>query len=247
MMSVGEVSKLTGISIRTLHYYDEIGLLRPKKVMDNGYRMYDDSDIERLQQILIFREMEFSLKKIIEILDSPDFDRNRELDKQIEFLTKKKEHLENVILFATGIKMLGVNYMDYSMLDAKKIDEYAEDAKKLYGDTPEYREFQEKEKGRTKEDNALLAGQIMQIFVHLGQLKGKPCEDDEVQSVIVQLQKFITDNCYTCSDEILMGLGKMYAGGGEFTENIDKAGGEGTGEYTRQAIEYYINNKNKVK
>ena len=156
--------------------------------MDNGYRMYDDSDIERLQQILIFREMEFSLKKIIEILDSPDFDRNRELDKQIEFLTKKKEHLENVILFATGIKMLGVNYMDYSMLDAKKIDEYAEDAKKLYGDTPEYREFQEKEKGRTKEDNALLAGQIMQIFVHLGQLKGKPCEDDEVQSVIVQLQ-----------------------------------------------------------
>ncbi len=240
MMSVGEVSRLTGISIRTLHYYDEIGLLRPNKVMDNGYRMYDDSDIERLQQILIFREMEFPLKKIMEILDSPDYDRNRALDKQIEYLTKKKEHLENVILFATGIKLLGVNYMDYSMLDAKKLDEYAENAKQKYGDTPEYREFMEKEKSRTKEDNALLAGQIMQIFVHLGQLKGKPPEDDEVQSVIAQLQKFITDNCYTCTDEMLLGLGKMYAGGGEFTENIDKAGGEGTGEYAFRAIECYL-------
>ena len=243
MMNVGEVSKLTGISIRTLHYYDEIGLLNPSVVKENGYRLYNDSDIERLQQILLYREMEFPLKEIKVILDSPDFDRNNALDKQIEFLTKKKEHLENVIMFAKGIKMIGVKYMDYSMFDAKKLDEYAENAKTLYGDTPQYKEMQVKSKNRTESDELKLAQSIMEIFVRLGKLRTMPCECEETQSIISELQQFITDNCYTCTDKILLGLGKMYAGGGELTENIDKAGGEGTGEYALKAIEYYVTNK----
>ncbi len=240
MMSVGEVSRLTGISIRTLHYYDEIGLLHPSEIRENGYRFYNDSDIERLQQILLYREMEFPLKMIGEIIDSPDFDRNKALEMQIDYLNKKKEHLENVIMFAKGIKLSGVKYMNYSMFDAKKLDKYAENAKTLYGDTPEYRELREKSKNRTGSDETLLAGRLMDIFVRLGKVKSKPFDCQESQSIIAELQQFITDNCYTCSDKILLGLGRMYAGGGEFTENIDKAGGEGTGEYAMKAIEYYV-------
>ena len=100
MWTVNEVSKRTGVSIRTLQYYDKIGLLHPAQYTQAGYRLYDEKGLERLQQILLFRELAFSLKEIEEILQSPDFDREKVLDQQIEMLTMKKEHLENLITFA---------------------------------------------------------------------------------------------------------------------------------------------------
>lgn len=121
MRTVNEVSKLTGVSIRTLHYYDKIGLLSPSKVTEAGYRLYDDTALERLQQILLFRELEFSLKEIREILDSDKFDRNKALEQQIKLLTLKKEHLENLIRFARGIKQTGVKSMDFNVFDTKKL------------------------------------------------------------------------------------------------------------------------------
>ena len=87
MMTVNEVSKLTGVSVRTLHYYDEIGLLSPSEVTESGYRLYDEEAMERLQLILLFRELEFPLKDISGIINSSDFDRNRALEQQIELLT----------------------------------------------------------------------------------------------------------------------------------------------------------------
>ena len=93
MMTVNEVSKLTGVSIRTLQYYDTIGLLKPIEYTEPGYRLYDDTSLERLQQILLFKELEFPLKEIKKIIDAPNFDRNKALEQQIELLTMKKEHL----------------------------------------------------------------------------------------------------------------------------------------------------------
>ena len=124
MMTVNEVSKLTGVSIRTLHYYDEMGLLHPAVTTDSGYRMYDDTNLERLQDILLFRELEFPLKEIKRIIDSPDFDRKQALEQQIEMLTLKKEHLEQLIAFAKGLKELGGKNMDFKAFDTKKLDEY---------------------------------------------------------------------------------------------------------------------------
>ena len=106
-MTVQEVSRLAGVSVRTLHYYDQIGLLRPTTVTEAGYRLYDDTALERLQQILLFRELEFPLKDIKTILDQPDFDRNKALSQQIELLTLKKERLELLIRFAREIKETG--------------------------------------------------------------------------------------------------------------------------------------------
>ena len=107
MMTVNEVSKITGVSIRALQYYDTIGLLKPGRYTESGYRLYDDTALERLQQILLFRELEFPLKEIRQILDAPNFDREKALEQQIELLTMKKEHLENLINFARKIKRLG--------------------------------------------------------------------------------------------------------------------------------------------
>ena len=90
MMTVNEVSKLAGVSIRTLQYYDSIGLLKPAEYTESGYRLYDDAAMERLQQILLFRELEFPLKEIKEIVTRPDFDKQKALEQQIELLTMKK-------------------------------------------------------------------------------------------------------------------------------------------------------------
>ncbi|MCI9273137.1 MAG: MerR family transcriptional regulator [Clostridiales bacterium] len=239
MRTVNEVSKRTGVSVRTLHHYDAIGLLKPTMVTEAGYRLYDDTALERLQQILLFRELEFPLKEIKTILESPNFDRSKALEQQIVLLTLKKEHLENLIDLARGIKAMGVNKMDFTAFDTSKIDEYAAKAKAAYGQTAEYSEFAEKSKGRTKEETQKLNVQIMEIFAEFGTMRELSPGLDEAQRQVKKLQDFITEHFYTCSDQVLYGLGKMYAGGGDFTVNIDKAGGEGTAEFVFQAIKKY--------
>ena len=239
MKTVNEVSKLTGISVRTLHHYDDIGLLKPTTVTEAGYRLYDDTALERLQHILLFKELQFPLKDIKEILESPDFDRNKALEQQIELLTMKKEHLENLILFARGIKLLGVKNMDFSAFDKKKLDEYAAEAKKTWGKTEAYKEFEEKSKGRTKEDTKDISGGLMQMFVTFGEMKEMNPADETVQKQVKRLQDYITAHFYNCTPQILYGLGQMYAAGGEFTENIDKTGGVGTAEFASKAIAIY--------
>ena len=238
MMTVHEVSKLTGVSIRALQYYDTIGLLHPAKHTESGYRLYDDTALEKLQQILLFRELEFPLKEIRRIIESPDFDRSKALEQQIALLTLKKEHLEKLIDLARGLKAMGVKTtMDFSAFDTKKIDEYAAQAKASWGTTPEYREFEEKSQGRTAEDNARLGGQMMEIFAEFGAIRDGDPAGDAAQALVNKLQGFITEHFYTCSDETLRGLGLMYAGGGDFTANIDKHGGEGTAAFAQRAIE----------
>ena len=239
MMTVHEVSRLAGVSIRTLQYYDKIGLLHPTGYTDAGYRLYDDADLERLQHILLFRELEFSLKDIRMIINSPDFDRNKALEQQIELLTLKKEHLDNLINFALGIKMLGVRHMDFKAFDRSKLDEYSRQAKELYGNTPEYKEMKEKMKNRTEEEDHIMADRFMLFFKEAGEIKNTDPASPEAQDLVKRIQDFITENLYTCTDKILSGLGKMYSGGGEFTENIDAYGGAGTAEFVDQAIQIY--------
>lgn len=239
MKTVNEISKLTGISVRTLHHYDEIGLLKPTAMTDAGYRLYNDTALERLQHILLFRELEFPLKDIKEILDSPDFERNKALEQQIELLTMKKEHLENLILFARGIKLLGVKYMDFSAFDTKKLDEYAAQAKESWGKNEAYKEYEEKAKNWTEETEKNLEVQIMSLFAEFGEMKDLDPADEKVQAHVKKLQDYFTEHFYNCTPQILSGLGRMYAGGGEFTENIDKVGGEGTAEFVNRAIEIY--------
>ena len=237
MMTVKQVSELTGVSIRTLRYYDKIGLLSPSDHTEGGYRLYDDTALERLQQILLFRELEFPLKDIIGIMGRKDFDRRKALDQQIELLELKKQHLQKLIDFARGIKMLGVRAVDFTAFDRSKLDEYAQRAKAEWGDTPEYKEFEEKDSKRTAAENDQLTERFMTLFAEFGELKGGSPDSPEAQAQVRKLQSFITENMYTCTDEILRGLGKMYAAGGEFTENIDRAGGKGTAEFTAAAIE----------
>ena len=237
MMTVHEVSQLTGVSVRALHHYDQLGLLKPASVTEAGYRLYDEGSLVRLQSILLFRELQFPLKDIGAILDSPTFDRNRALDQQIKLLELKREHLENLIDLAKGIKGMGVKPLtDFRAFDTKKIDEYAREAKASWGTTPEWKEYEQKAKGRTREQGEAIARGMMDIFRAFGAIRDTDPASAEAQALVNRLQGYITEHFYTCSDGILLSLSKMYGGGGSMTENIDKVGGPGTGAFAEQAI-----------
>lgn len=240
MMTVNEVSKLTGVSVRALQYYDTIGLLPPAEYSDAGYRLYNNTTLEKLQQIMLFKELEFPLKEIKSIIEAPDFDREKALTQQIELLTLKKEHLENLIQFAKQIKTSGVTPMDFNVFDTSKIDAYTRQAKKQWGQTNAYKEYEERSSNQTPDTQKIAWQNLMLIFVEFGKLRQNDPGDEKVQLQVKKLQDYITEHFYHCTNEILQGLGQMYASGGEFTENIDKAAGSGTAFFVAEAIEGYL-------
>lgn len=243
MMTVHEVSKISGVSIRALHHYDHIGLLPATELTEAGYRLYDEAALERLQYILLFKELEFPLKDIKEILDSPDFDRSKALEQQIHLLELRKEHLQNLIDLAWGIKSIGVKAMSFEVFDTRKIDEYARQAKASWGTTDAYKEFEKKSEGRSKEAQQKLNVEMMGIFAEFGKIKDLSPDGKEAITLVKKLQEHITEHYYTCTDEILLSLGTMYAGGGDFTVNIDKIGGEGTAVFAYEAIKAMVAKK----
>lgn len=234
MRTVSQVSELTGISVRTLHHYDSIGLLKPTRVTEAGYRLYDESALERLHTILLFRELDFALEDIRQILDTPGFDPMKALEKQIELLEEKRARLEDVIRQAKGFREKG-------RIDMKKdtFDTYKQQAESRWGKTETWKEYAKKSAGRTKEQEQSLGDGLMDIFRRLGKLRQEDPGSQEAQALVKELQSYITAHYYTCTPQILKGLGQMYAAGGDFTENIDKAGGPGTAVFARNAIEIF--------
>ena len=239
MKTVNQIAKQTGVSVRTLHHYDSIGLLKPTEITEAGYRLYDADALERLYLIIVYRELGFSLKRIAEILDAPDFDRNRALEEQIVLLEQKREQLQNRITFARGLKLTGVKNMNFKDFDHKKLDDYSAQAKALWGKTDAYKEFEQKSKDRTREDEKGLGNDLMSLFTELGTMRDQDPGSETVRNWVAQLQAFITEHYYTCTKPILKGLGEMYAGGGSMTENIDNAGGHGTGDFAKRAIDIF--------
>ena len=293
-MTVKQVSKLTGVSVRTLQYYDDIGLLSPSERTEAGYRLYEEAQLATLQEILLFRELEFPLKDIKAILDNPAYDKERALHQQIELLTLKKERLEGLIRLAEELKNEQSNVqrgtgnksqegsadpagnpdesgtriesrterrkershtMDFTAFDKTKLEEYKKRAREQYSDTDAYKEYEVKSAGRTSEDEQVFAKEFMAIFAKFGALledgtdsntagdnaaaSSSEASSPEAQALVQELRDYITEHFYTCTPEILSGLGKMYAADGEFKENIDRAGGTGTAEFVSQAIDIY--------
>ncbi len=232
MKTVKEISRLTGISVRTLHYYDEINLLKPTKTTDAGYRLYDDTALERLHSILLFRELQFPLKEIKAILDSSDFNTKTALEEQIKLLELQRNRLDEIIISAREILTKGTENMNFSTFDKTEIKKYADEAKQKWGCTDAYKEYIQKHY-----DSADKTDKLMQIFAEIGKIKHLSPYCEEAQNLIKKLQNFITENYYTCTDEILRGLGQMYISDERFKKSIDDAGGAGTAEFTAKAIE----------
>ena len=144
MLTVHEVSELAGVSVRTLHHYDAVGLLKPTCVTQAGYRLYDDAAIKRLQTILFFRELQFSLKEIRTILDDPGFDQKEALRQQIRLLELQKERIGRLISYAQKQMEEEDTDMDFDTFDREELDRYKEEVKQRWGGTEAYRESEEK-------------------------------------------------------------------------------------------------------
>ena len=237
MKTVKEVSNLTGVSVRTLHHYDAIGLLKPTELTEAGYRLYDDTALERLQIILLFRELQFPLKDIKAMLDSSTFNTAEALSQQIALLELEYKRLGELIIHARNLQQKGELFMNFEPFNTQQLDAYKTEAKAKWGDTVAYAEYAQKE-AKGKDFNSI-AAQMMQVFAELGTLRHLPPDDAVVQQKVAALQQFITDNFYTCTKEILYGLGQMYTADERFTQNIDKAGGEGTAQFASEAIKVY--------
>ncbi len=237
-MQIKEFAEICGVSVRTLHYYDEIGILKPSEVdRYTGYRYYDEKSLLRMQEILFYRELDFPLKSINEILSSPDYDKAKALCEQKNLLILKKERLERLISAIDGA-VKGENVM--KSFDNTQVEQYKEEAKKRWGSTDAYKEYKGKTKEYSKDKWDSLTDGMNDIFAEFSLYMKKGAEPDskDVQSLVKALQSYITENYYTCTKEILSGLGQMYVGDERFANNIDKHA-DGTAEFVSRAIEIY--------
>ena len=232
MKTVNQVSKLTGVSVRTLHHYDAIGLLKPTQITEAGYRLYDDTALGRLQTILLFRELEFPLREIKRILDSPNFVAAEAIEDQIKLLELRRQHLDDLLNHARQIQKTGVIPMNFKPFDTTKMDAYAAEAKAKWGKTEAYKEY-EKKSASTAPDA------LMALFAEIGKLRHLSPDSPEVQTMVANIQSFITDHYYTCTKQVFAGLGQMYVADERFKANIDAAGGAGCAEFASRAIEIY--------
>ena len=240
-MRISEVAKLTGITVRTLHYYDEIGLLKPSEITEAGYRLYSREDLEILQQILFFRELDFPLSQIKEIVNNPNYDKEEALKKQKELLIQQRQRIEGLIKLIEK-RIEGDNNMSFKEFDMNEIEEnkkkYAKEVKERWGTSKAYEESEKKTSSYNKEKWGDINQETSEIFKGFAELRNSDPGSEEVQELVRRWQKYITDNFYTCTNEILSGLGLMYVEDERFKENLDK-NGEGTAKLMAEAIKIY--------
>ncbi len=239
MRTVKDVANLTGISVRTLHYYDHIGLLKPTTKTEAGYRLYDDQALRQLQSILFFRELQFSLKEIKNILNSPDFNYDEALAQQIALLELKQERLTKLISDARNIQKKGSPFMTNNIFNDNELKAYKAEVKARWGETNAYKEYiKRKQKGVI---NETAIKKLMTFFVAFGNMRHKSPTDLAVQQTIANFQNFINNNFYTCSNDLLNSLGNMYVLDERFKECIDQTGGTSTASFVQKAIQEYCN------
>lgn len=239
MKTVQEVSRLTGVSVRTLHHYDAIGLLAPTQRTPAGYRLYDDATLARLQAILLLRQLRFPLAKIREILDRPGFDVQQALRDQLRLLAIQRKQLDQRISLARTLLQNGGNIMDDFTMDTTSYDAFAAEAKARWGNTAAYRESRAAQAARSPAESAAVNDGLMAIFAEFGAIKHGSADSCAAQDTVARLRSYISAHYYRCTPEILAGLGQLYCADERFRANIDRAGGAGTAAFAAQAIQTY--------
>lgn len=237
--SVKQLADLVGVSVRTLHYYDEIGLLKPAYISEAGYRYYHQDAVSLLQQILFYRSLGFSLKEIAAILSAPHHDKQQALLQRRELLELQKKHIEEMILLVD--QTLGGSKMEhhpsaFAELEQKK-QAYAKEAKERWGSTKAYKqsllrpvadhagqqEFQQKADA---------------LFAAVADNRDKHPSDPVLQNLVKTWQQLISDYCYDCSDGMLSCLGQLYQSDARFAGSIDRFG-KGTAQLLSRCIDWY--------
>ncbi|MEV0320734.1 MerR family transcriptional regulator [Streptomyces sp. NPDC050658] len=223
--SVGRVAGFAGVTVRTLHHYDEIGLLVPGERSHAGHRRYSDDDLDRLQQILFYRELGFPLDEVAALLDDPETDPREHLRRQHELLTARITRLQEMaaaVETAMEAKTMGINLTPeekFEVFGDHDPDQYAEEAERRWGDTDAYKESQRKAASYTKEDYKRIYDGFNDLHARMGELlaQGLPADSVEAMDVAEEHRQFITRFHYGCSHEFHACLGEMYVADERFS------------------------------
>jgi len=236
-MKVKEVADLTGVSVRSLHHYDDIGLLVPDEVSEAGYRVYSDENLTTLQQILFFREVGFPLKKIKELLDSPSFNRLEAFELQRDMLLSKRRQLD--VMIKTIDKTLQSERGEMTMTNEEKFkgfdfssNPYEQEARERWGD-----EAVDKANKNVAQFGEKEQQEMNRIYSNLAALRGTDPASAEAQTAIADWYTFLNKIAHY-SPEAFAGLGEMYVADERFTKNIDQFG-EGLAVFMRDAMKAY--------
>nr|WP_289037419.1 MerR family transcriptional regulator [uncultured Allobacillus sp.] len=242
-MKVKEVADLVGISVRTLHHYDEIGLLIPEETTEAGYRVYSEKNLEDLQQILFFKELGFNLKKIKEIMDSPIFDRQEALRMQHQMLLEKRKRLNKMM--ATIEKTIKHSQGEISMSSEEKFEgfnfshnPYEKEAREKWGD-----KAVDQANEKTKNMTTFEQERFNDIFRRLADIRHLSPDSEKAQAMIEEWYQYL-NKIGNYSLEAFKGLGQMYVNDERFTKNIDQFG-EGLAQFMCAAMSVYTDRSKK--
>ena len=245
-MTVHEVAALTGITIRTLHYYDEIGLLKPATVTGSNYRLYTDDDLSRLQEILFFREVGFALKEIKELIHSPNYDRNAALKRHLAILQAQKERINALILLVEK-KIEGTSEISFGPFSNTRIMELQEtfrsEVLERWGHTASFKEYEAAFASQTRNAQAEqmegLYAAAQSIFEKLALYEDASPGCQEVQQIVKEWQDYISAHFYTCDLQMLSCLGQLYVTDARFSKYINRFGNRDLAAFLSKAIEVF--------
>ncbi len=246
-MTVREVAELTGLSVRALHHYHKIGLLTPR-VAANGYRLYGEAELARLHQIMLFRELEFPLATIREMLANPQYDRGEALRTQRQMLVCKQQRLDRLIAaldrtlqaMERGTEMNKESMFDG--LDDARLKEYAAEAKQRWGQTDAYKESTRRVAGYSKQDWAEIQGEMESIWRDLAAQMELAPEDPAVQANVERWWRLLNERFYNASPALFKGLGEMYVADERFKVNYEKLR-PGLAEFLRAAMAVFADRR----
>ncbi len=245
-LTVGEVARLTGVTVRTLHHYDEIGLVPASDRTDAGHRRYDRAAVERLQEVLFYRALDFSLEDIARIVSDPGYDRGEALREQHQLLSERAEHTQHLIKAvekAMNAYERGVDLSDEDMLDvfgeeyASKHEEYEAEAEQRWGETDAWAESRRRTSQYSKEDWQRVKAEAEAVTQGLAAAMraGAAADSEAAMDAAEAARRHIGDNFYECSHEMHAGLGDMYVADERFRKTYDDVE-PGLAEYVRDAI-----------
>ncbi|MBB6452637.1 DNA-binding transcriptional MerR regulator [Salirhabdus euzebyi] len=245
-IKVKEVADLVGISVRTLHHYDEIGLLTPEATTTSGYRLYSEEDLECLQQILFFKELGFPLKKIREIISSPSFNKSEALELHRKYLIDKRSRLDKII--ATIDKTIEHTKGEINMSNKEKFEgfdfsqnPYEQEARERWGEKA-VDDSNKKISSMSKKEKETANEKMIAIYTKLAELRYDSPASDEAQAAIKDWYDLLNNNFGSYNLETFKGLGKLYVDDKRFTKNIDKMG-EGLAKFMSEAMAIFTDSK----
>ena len=232
-MNIKEAAMRAGISVRTLRYYEETGLITPDRGEGNAYREYNEAMVQRARMIHAYRELQFPVKAIAALLDAPSQVRDRMMEEHIEQLRAKQKALQNRIDLAQGLRMMGIERM--AEIDFENLDAQMQAARQHMEENPQMRELTARFQAQSEEQAQAAAEGLLRCLAEVANT-----EEAQVPAAMARLREYIEANYYPCTDQLLRVYARAYGGNGMLAQTLENIAGEGAAQRLCERIETIV-------